>query len=500
MEVNKGVKNIFYGILAQSITIILGIIIPRLVLVNLGSEANGLLNSVSSVLAYMSLLEAGVGTATLQALYKPVSEKKYRDINRIMAATDRFYRRTGVAYLLLVVVIAGIYALKVSSDIPTYSIFIVVFLTGASGVISYFFQGKYRILLQAEGKSYISTIATTVQTIGTSLTKAFLLVSGFNIVAIQTSYFIYSFLQMVIITFYMRKNYKWLDLSVEPDYEAIGQRKAVLVHQISALIFNNTDVLVLTVFSTLKEVSVYSMYALVFGMVKTITVIFSEAFTYALGQSFNNRKQFLKIFNTYEVYNISITFSLFFITRILILPFFKLYTKGVSDINYLDNNLAELFVIFYLLHNARVSSGKLIEIAQRFEDTKWRSVLESFINVTVSVLMVIKFGIYGVLIGTIAALLYRTNDMIIFAASIINRSPLITYKRWFTNIIIYGCLYMVIAKLDIKSDSYIELIVSGIFVSIIAVPVFLGINSFIEPESRKYAVHIIKKAIFNKER
>ena len=305
---------------------------------------------------------------------------------------------------------------------------------------------------------------------------------------------------MVIITFYMRKNYKWLDLSVEPDYEAIGQRKAVLVHQISALIFNNTDVLVLTVFSTLKEVSVYSMYALVFGMVKTITVIFSEAFTYALGQSFNNRKQFLKIFNTYEVYNISITFSLFFITRILILPFFKLYTKGVSDINYLDNNLAELFVIFYLLHNARVSSGKLIEIAQRFEDTKWRSVLESFINVTVSVLMVIKFGIYGVLIGTIAALLYRTNDMIIFAASIINRSPLITYKRWFTNIIIYGCLYMVIAKLDIKSDSYIELIVSGIFVSIIAVPVFLGINSFIEPESRKYAVHIIKKAIFNKER
>ena len=130
MEVNKGVKNIFYGILAQSITIILGIIIPRLVLVNLGSEANGLLNSVSSVLAYMSLLEAGVGTATLQALYKPVSEKKYRDINRIMAATDRFYRRTGVAYLLLVVVIAGIYALKVSSDIPTYSIFIVVFLTG----------------------------------------------------------------------------------------------------------------------------------------------------------------------------------------------------------------------------------------------------------------------------------------------------------------------------------------------------------------------------------
>ena len=47
--------------------------------------------------------------------------------------------------------------------------------------------------------------------------------------------------------------------------------------------------------------------------------------------------------------------------------------------------------------------------------TEWRSVIEATINITVSVLMIPKFGIYGALMGTIAALLYRTNVLILYA-------------------------------------------------------------------------------------
>ena len=60
----KGVENILSGVCSQLVTLALGVIIPRLVLVNLGSEANGLLNSLNQVLAYVALLEAGVGMRT----------------------------------------------------------------------------------------------------------------------------------------------------------------------------------------------------------------------------------------------------------------------------------------------------------------------------------------------------------------------------------------------------------------------------------------------------
>ena len=491
----KGLKNLVYGILSQIITVTLGIIIPRLVLVNLGSEANGLLNSTTSILSYMSLLEAGVGTATLQALYKPIAKNAYNSVNRIMAATDYFYRRTGYIYLVLVIILASTYSLFVKSELTRLDIFLVVFLTGLSGVISYFFQGKYSILLQAEGKNYIATNAGTIRTIGTSLLKVVLLVAGFQVVAVQTSYFIFNLIQMLIIVAYIRKHYKWLDLGVEPDFQAISQKNAVLIHQISGLIFGNTDVLVLTIFTSLKEVSLYSMYALIFGLVKTLTVVLSGSFTYALGQSYSDKERFLRIFNAYEIYTLAITFSLFCITKILILPFLTLYTAGVIDMIYIDHYLPWLFIVFYLLHNGRVSSSNVISVAQRFEDTKWRSILESAINVTVSVVMVLKFGVYGVLIGTIAALLYRTNDMIIYAAGILKRSPLITYKRWGRNILIFAGITAVTSQINIPADNYKELFISSILLCITVIPAFILINSLAERESAKYAWLILKNTL-----
>lgn len=498
MNKSRGFKNIFWGLVSQVITILLGIIIPRLVLVNLGSEANGLLSSIGSVLTYMSLLEAGVGTASLQALYTPISNNDRASINSIMAATNYFYRKTGFIYFSLVMIIATGYTFLVESTLPSYQIFSVVLMSGLSGVINYFFQGKYRILLQAEGKSYIITNIATITTVGTNLFKAVALMAGGNVVVIQSVYFVFNLIQMSIYVFYIKRHYRWLDLSEVPNFNAISQKKAVLVHQISGLIFNNTDVILLTLFTSLKTVSVYSMYAMIFGMVKSVVVTISDGFVYAMGQSYKDRDKFLKLFNVYEVYNMCLIFSVFCISKIIITPFLELYTAGVDDINYIDKYLPWLFVIFYLLHNARVSSSHLITIAQEFENTKWRSVLESVINLTVSLVLTFKYGIYGVLLGTIAALLYRTNDMIIYASKIIKRSPLITYKRWIVNLVLFIVIIILTSHIDPNLDSYIAIVVYGIILCCTIIPIFIIVNSLLEPNTAKYAFSVLKNMISKK--
>ena len=100
MKAKRSAYNVIFGILNQAVMIAAGILLPRLVLVNLGSESNGLLNSVNQIFTYFALLEAGVGTATLQALYGPVGCNDRDSINSILAATDRYYKRTGVIYLI----------------------------------------------------------------------------------------------------------------------------------------------------------------------------------------------------------------------------------------------------------------------------------------------------------------------------------------------------------------------------------------------------------------
>ena len=68
---------------------------------------------------------------------------------------------------------------------------------------------------------------------------------------------------------------------------AISQKNNALIHQFSNLIFNNTDVLILTVVCGLKVASVYSMYTLFFNMINTMLSTASSGVVFTLGQRFN---------------------------------------------------------------------------------------------------------------------------------------------------------------------------------------------------------------------
>ena len=291
MNARRSFYNIFFGMLSQIISIALGIIIPRLVLVSLGSESNGLLSSVNQALVYLSLLEAGIGTATLQALYKPVAEEDKSSINQIMAATNIYYKRVGLYYFIATLSLAIIYPIVVNSSLSYFTIFSVILLSGLSQVINFFFQGKYRILMQVEGKNYILTNLGTIINVFTSISKIILLLLGCDIIVLQFMYFIFSLLQMIYIMKYIKKNYKWLDLSVTPNYDAISQKNSVLIHQISGLIFQNTDVLILTVACGLKVVSVYSMYVMLFGMIGTTISTINSGVSFAMGQAYSTDKK-----------------------------------------------------------------------------------------------------------------------------------------------------------------------------------------------------------------
>lgn len=471
----KGISNILTAMLSQVITLMAGIIIPRLVLVNLGSEANGFLNSINSILTYLSLLEAGVGTASTQALYEPIAKGDRAGISSILSAMDHFYKRTARWYFSGVLILTFLFPLTLNSTIPTWQIMAVTFLSGMPSVISYYIQGKYNILLRAEGKSYVLTNLSTIAYLGTSIAKIVLLLCGYSIVALQIMYTSFTVFQVLYILLYMKRHYAWLDLNAKPAYEKIAQSKNALVHQVSALIFNNTDTLILTYCCGLKTVSVYAMYSMLLGIIATAISNFS-GMNFILGQTFNtDRKRFEKLLDVYEVFYITLTFSLFCIANIFISPFLRLYTSGVTDINYVDPYLPILFITTYLLSNGRNPSGLVINYSVHFKQTQWRAILESIINIVVSLVCVFKFGIYGVLIGTIVALLYRANDMIIYSnKKIMQRSPWKTYRRWLVNLCLFIGISVIASKVfaHISLNTYSQIIFWAIVCCLCVIPLF----------------------------
>lgn len=489
-------RNLWWGILGNVVTTFVAILIPRLFIVNYGSEVNGLLSSIRQIYVYLALLEAGVGDASVIALYGPIGRKDHNATNEVLAATHYYYRKIGIIYAACVVVMSFVYPLLLDTTISYEICCLVILLQGSGSVISYLFQGKYNMLLRVDNRNYVTTNLGTVTTVMTDVCRIALLMMGKSIIAVQATYLVFNLLKMFYIAWYIRRNYPWIDLSVKPNFQAISQKSAVLVHQVSSLVFSHTDVLILTFVCGLGTVSIYSMYATMYGMVGNIISIVSSSFQSVLGQAYNNdRKKYIVLQDTYETYFMALVFSLMAIASIFMLPFMALYTNG-ADINYIDWKLPVLFTTYQLLNYGRTPSHNPIGFAGKYKETQWRAWLETIINLVVSFVCVFKFGIYGVLAGTIAALLYRANDIIIFANKVVlNRSPWPTYRRWLINLGVFVLVVFVFVTLPIRVDSYFWLIFNAIWVAVVIMGTFFAVNSITEPASRKVAVKYLKKSI-----
>lgn len=492
--VKRGFYNIIWGVFGQVITIALGIVVPRLVLVSFGSEVNGLLNSITQIYAYFTLIEAGIGATTLQALYKPTADKDKDAINGILSATSRYYKRVALIYFGAVMVFATVYPLTVNSYLPKIWIFFIILLNGLGSVINFWIQGKYTIFLSSIGKSYVNTNLGTVSNVLTSASKIILLLMGCDVLQLQVVYFVISIIKMLFIYFYIKRNYSWINVKAEPNYSALSQRNSVLIHQISYLIFSNTDVLLITYFLGLKEVSVYSMYLMLFTYINVFATQIYSAFNFRLGQIYNsNIDLYKKYHDIFEVYYLSIVFIMFTMVYVFIVPFLNLYTAGVNDVNYLDYKLAFLFFAMNILSSGRNSSVMVINYAGHFKNTVKQTVIESVINVVCSLAFINIFGIYGVLMGTIAALLYRMIDMVIYSNKrLLKRSSFITFRRWILNLGISFIVIFITHKIDINSDSYFSLILSAIIIGIIIFAAFMIINSLLEIKVSKNLLLFIK--------
>ena len=496
--------NFIFSLLAQAVTLFVGIIVPRLFIINFGSEVNGYINSINQIFVYIALLEAGVGSAAVFSLYSPVGRGDRDKINGILSATHRFYTRTAWVYLGIVVALSFVYPLLVRSSL-SYPLMVGIFLiSGGSGVVAYFFHAKYKLLLDVDGRSYVISVISSVYQIALSLGKAIFLLLGWHILIVQSLYVVLSLAQAAAFGWYMKKSYPWLNLKAKPDNASISKSKNVFIHQVSGFIFNNTDVLILTFVCDLKVVSVYALYKTLVSLVGALITHFLNSINFKLGQTFSDRQKFLKMFDAFETFHITLTFSLCTVAYVFLLPFLRLYTVGM-DANYLLTYMPLLAIASEVLSYIRLPAQSVITFAGHFKETQWRSVAESVINLVSSITLVLVFehffglGIYGVLIGTVLALLYRTNDILIYTNKrILGRSPKKVYLNCAVNLVVSALFVSLFNLLNLSLDNYFLLIVAaGIFcISILAVN--LAANFAVDINSAKYLLSYLKNKVKNK--
>ena len=259
MRSKKALKNTITSMIYQLVSVICGLIVPRLILVSFGSTYNGITSSITQFLQCASLLVAGVGGVTRAALYKPLAAENYNEINSIVNATATFMRKTAVILTVGIGVFACFYPFLVDYEFEWFFSFSLVLILGISTIMQYYFGITYQLLLMADQKYYVVSLIQIFTTVLNTVMAIILLKSGFGIHLVKlASAFAFS-LNPVLINIYVRKFYK-IDRKVKPNNKALAQRWDAFGQSFASFIHNNTDVIVLTIFADIKEVSVYTVY------------------------------------------------------------------------------------------------------------------------------------------------------------------------------------------------------------------------------------------------
>lgn len=509
----KSLLNFSTSLFYKIATIVIGIVLPKLFITSYGSAINGLQASVTQIFSYITLLEAGVGSATLQSLFKPVAEGNHEKANAYLSATTKYYDKIGIVYFLILTALAAIYPLIVTVDNTAYlTVFAFILITGALNGINFFYLAKLKLLISAEGDDYIVSTLSMIIYLCSSACKIILILLGSNILIVQGAFLSINLFFTFCYYLVAKKKYPWLSFREKPDFSCVEQKNSVLLHKIASLIFQNVDVLLLTFLCDLKIVSIYTMYKLVVNMLTTIVATFGDSFHFVFGQTFNTEKtekkpRFCGIIDCFNVYYSAIAFGLFAVMFLLILPFMRLYTEGM-DINYIYPVLPYLYLTIELLTVGREAMMRTIEVAGHFKKTQWRAVTEAGINVSVSIIAVFVCqhffgevgGLYGVLLGTIIAMLYRTLDINIYANKrILQRSCAKTFKVFFTNAALFAAVCFLAQNVTIAPDGYVSFFLYGAVTTLCILPAFILIQSLVNPtEAKAFFGYIRKKLPFNR--
>ena len=422
--------------LQQVIAMVSAFVIPRVLLSVYGSEINGFVVSVTQFISYFVLVEAGISGASVYALYKPLAEHNIPAINGILSAAKKFYQTSGYIFLTLVCLLAVLYPVFAKTlQLSAWQIALVVFALGTQGVLNFFTLSKYRVLLTASQKSYVLSAAQMVYLILNILLVWRLATWGCSIVAVEVAVVSAVFARSWILYTYTNKHFPFVDYSATPDKESIKDRWNVLYLQLLGSAQSTLPVILATLFTTLKTVSVFSIYNLVLSGLNNILSIFISGLAASFGDVIaRQQKKILKESTQQFEQTFYIIITIVYSTALLlVLPFVRLYTTNITDTNYLLPWFGYLCILNGLLYNIKTPQGMLVISAGMYRQTRWQSTTQALIAAVGGLIGVYQWGIYGIMGGLILANIYRDIDLLFFIPKNLTK---LSYKRSLRHIVL----------------------------------------------------------------
>ena len=474
--------NIASSVLLQLVSGICGLILPRFVLLHFGSEANGLVASVTQLLGYTVLLEGGIGGVMKAALYKPLANDDDAAISGIFVHISRFFRKISIAFIFFALILSVCMKFLVNTQFSWLYVFAMVLILSSHTFFSYYVGLPHRLLMTADQKLYIIQFTQITAIVLNLLICLLVMHLGGGIHGVKLTSAAIFLLNPLVQRFYVKRHYR-LSPDQSSDNTVPIQKRDGVTHHLSFFIHRNTDVVVLSLLGSLHTVSVYTVYNTVIYVLEQLLLSISSGLSGLIGRLIAKKEitELNRIVDRYEACNNALATAVATVCAILILPFVSIYTGGVTDTQYRQPVFALLMIAGSYVYSIRHPFGCVVSAAGHYKETKFGAVGEMVINLGLSLALVKHLGLIGVALGTCAAMTFRTAHTVWYLSKHILQRPISKFlSRFICNLAVGVVLITLIPRcMEVDASNIWGLLICAIKVSAVVFPIFAGINAML---------------------
>ncbi len=458
MRVKNSFNNTTLTFLSNLINIIVGFIAQKIFINILGTEYLGINGLFTNIISMLGIVELGIGSAIIYNLYKPIIENDKETIKSLMSFYKKAYNLISIIIFILGIIIMPFLPLFIKEVNVDVNLNLVYLLFIADIICSYILSYK-RSILYACQKNYIIDIIHMTYIVVLNIVQLIVLYITKNYYLYLTVKILCRLIENIVITLIVNRKYPYLvekninKLSPDIEKDIFKKIKALFFHKIGGFFVKGTDNIIISTFIGITQVGYYSNYYMIFHAIETLFGKAITALTPSVGDMLVTETQQKKYDIFKKVRFINFWIACFCgISILLIMDSFITIWLGKE---YILGQLVLIVLVFNFYQKMmRNSYSTFKEAAGIFYEDRFVPIVESILNIILSIILIKPFGLAGVFMGTIIsglALWCYSYPKYVYK-KIFFRS----YKDYIKETIGYILLFIVI--------SIVSLVVSSMFI------------------------------------
>lgn len=410
-RVKKTLLNAKINFVFYFLTIAANFIGRKFFLDYLGADFVGLTGTLLNILGYLNLAELGVSAAISFNLYKPIKEGDRKKVTDIISLLGYYYRNIGFIILGAGIGLSAfLFLIFEKSAFQNYPIIYFAYYTYLISALLGYFVNYRQILLVADQRNYVISSLFQSSNIVKVIVQVFVAIYFQNLFAWIAIELIFGIGYSCILNFKINRVYPWLKSSIARGKKEsknfkhiLDSTKQVIIHKIKDFLLTQSDQLFVFVFVSLKMVATYGNYVLITTKLMQLFNTILDSVLASVGNlvAEDDRDKMFNVFWELMAVRYLIAGFICFTLFNVINPFVALWFGREYLLS--DLIVAIMMVnLFIMISRGTVDNYNFA--FGHFGDV-WAAWAELIINVAVTVVGGLLWGIPGILLGKTLSML-----------------------------------------------------------------------------------------------